>query len=280
MVLPVPRPVLILLALAAAGLLVALTVMGPITQPEAYHNFIDTRAWLGIPNAADVLSNSAFVLVGAFGLWRTGALALRLRSIGSAGGLAPALAGQSRGLAHPVTPVDLLCLATFFAGVLLTGPGSAWYHIEPNNTTLVWDRLPMTIAFAGLVAAVVTDRLRLTSAVSLALLAALVTAGLASVLFWHFGELTSPGTGDLRAYIVVQYGALLVAIVLAFTRGRIFSRAVLASACIAYAVAKVLETTDAPVFRLTGQLVSGHTLKHLAAAIGAAVIITSLRPRA
>lgn len=274
-----PKPVLTLLALAAAALLVTLLVIGPITQPTAYHNFVDTRPWLGIPNAADVLSNAAFVLVGALGLWRTGSLALRHRSMASAGGLAPALAGQPRGLSHPVTPIDLLCLATFFSGVLLTGPGSAWYHLQPNNTTLVWDRLPMTIAFAGLVAAVVTDRLRLRRAAALGLLAALVVSGLASVLFWHLGELAAPNTGDLRPYIIVQYGALLVAIVLAFTRGRVFSRTVLASACIAYAVAKVLETTDAPVFRLTGQLISGHTLKHLAAAVGAAVIIVSLRPR-
>jgi hypothetical protein len=265
------------LTLTAA--VIALLIYGPITQPEAYHHFANTRTVLGIPNAADVLSNAAFVLVGGLGLWRTAATAVRLRSISTAGGLAPALAGTPRGLALPVTPIDLLCIAVFFTGVLLTGPGSAWYHLNPNNNTLLWDRLPMALAFAGLVAAIVSDRLRIRPITALATLTGLVALGILSVLWWHFGELASPGQGDLRLYIVVQYGALLAAMALAFTPGRLYGRGLLALACGLYILAKVLESTDAQVFNATGQFISGHTLKHIAAACGAGVIITALRPR-
>lgn len=257
---------------------ITLLFYGPITQPEAYHHFINTRTLLGIPNAADVLSNAAFIIVGGLGLWRTAATAIRLKTISAAGGLAPALAGTPRGLPLPITSIDLLSIAIFFTGVLLTGPGSAWYHLSPNNNTLLWDRLPMAIAFAGLVAAIVSDRLRIRPITALATLIGLVTLGITSVLWWHFGELASPGNGDLRLYIVIQYGALLTAMALAFTPGRLYSRPILALPCGLYILAKVLESTDVQVFHATSQLVSGHTLKHLAAALAASVIIVALRP--
>jgi hypothetical protein len=41
-----------------------------LAQPENYFPFADQRSWLGIPNAADVLSNLAFVAVGLLGLCR------------------------------------------------------------------------------------------------------------------------------------------------------------------------------------------------------------------
>ena len=265
--------------LTLVSAVILLLFYGPITQPAAYHHFINSREWIGIPNAADVLSNASFIIAGGLGLWRTAATALDLRAMSIAGGLAPALAGTPRGLALPATPVDLLCIAVFFTGVLLTGPGSAWYHLNPNNYTLLWDRLPMAIAFAGLVAAIVTDRVRIRSITAIATLAGLVLLGILSVLWWYFGELASPGQGDLRLYIVVQYGALLSAMALAFTPGRLYGRSLLALACGLYILAKVLESADAQIFHATGQFTSGHTLKHIAAACGAGVIIAALRPR-
>ena len=54
-----------LAALAALSLL-ALGLLDPIPQDLAYHNFADTRALFGLPNAYDVLSNIPFLLVGVY----------------------------------------------------------------------------------------------------------------------------------------------------------------------------------------------------------------------
>jgi hypothetical protein len=43
-----------------------------------------------------------------------------------------------------------------------------------------------------------------------------------------------------------------------------------------YVLAKLFELGDATVFELTGHLVSGHTLKHLAAALAAWPVIRAL----
>ena len=40
----------------------------PIRQDQDYHRFADGRALLGMENAADVLSNIPFIVVGAMGL--------------------------------------------------------------------------------------------------------------------------------------------------------------------------------------------------------------------
>jgi hypothetical protein len=53
-----------LAALAAA----AAWLLPPIAQDPAYHRLADSRPWLGIPNALNVVSNAAFLLVGALGL--------------------------------------------------------------------------------------------------------------------------------------------------------------------------------------------------------------------
>jgi hypothetical protein len=45
-----------------------------------------------------------------------------------------------------------------------------------------------------------------------------------------------------------------------------------------YLLAKVLETLDKPIFRL-GQIVSGHTLKHLAAALAGYWILRMIKRR-
>lgn len=34
--------------------------------------------------------------------------------------------------------------ACFFIGVAAVGVGSSYYHLEPNDARLVWDRLPVS----------------------------------------------------------------------------------------------------------------------------------------
>lgn len=223
-----------------------------IAQDQAYHHFADGRAFLGIGNAADTLSNLAFVLVGAPGLillWHEHA------------------SGPSRRF---VVPEEMRAYAALFAAVLLTGFGSAYYHSAPDDARLLWDRLPMSFGFAALLAATVAERIRLTA--GLRLLLPLLSIGGASVAWWH-------ATGDLLPYAVVQYGSLaaIFAIVMIFRSRYTHGRYIFGVLAI-YAVAKAAEALDAQIYAI-GQVVSGHTLKHLLAAAAVFWLLRMLRLR-
>jgi len=229
-------------------------VHGPIPQDPRYDLFADTRTMLGIPNAADVLSNVAFLFAGAAGL-----LFLSMNRSATA-------FRESR---------ERLPYFFFFVGVCLTAFGSAWYHLAPDHTRLVWDRLPMTVAFLSLFAAFLAERVR--PDLARRLLAPLLIGGIASVLYWRFTE--QAGGGDLRPYALVQYypvvalGLLLLLYPARFTLG-----GVMWGVGGFYALAKAFELADAPILRATG-FVSGHTLKHLAAAAAAGLVLLMLARR-
>jgi hypothetical protein len=124
-----------LFALLGVLLLVAIWFFLPVTrQPQEYHNFADARAWLGIPRAADVLSNLPFAAVGLLGLRRL------------------------RQYSRPLSRVVTAGLYIIFVGFFFTAIGSAYYHWKPNDARLVWDRLPMTIAFSGVLGALLALR--------------------------------------------------------------------------------------------------------------------------
>jgi len=221
----------------------------PMPQWPEYHDFADRRAILGVPNALDVLSNLPFLVVGVLGLL---ALARRVP------GIAPAASAWER---WP--------WATFFLGVTLTAPGSAWFHLEPNNATLFWDRLPMTVGFMGLLTVVLAERVSLRTARRL--FPVLLLAGIASVLFWDWTE--RAGAGDLRPYALVQFGSLVVVLLSALLYpAREPGGAWLWAGIGFYLAAKLLEAADVPIFSL-GEVVSGHTLKHLAAGAGSACLL-------
>jgi hypothetical protein len=228
---------LLLLGIAIAAV-IGLSLAKPIWQPPAYHAFADARTFLGIPNALNVLSNLPFTVVGLVGIFL-------LRPGGR--------------LAMP-SPLQTAYLVVS-TGVFFTGFGSAYYHWTPTNGTLLWDRLPMAVAFMGLFAAVLGERVGLK--IARRLLWPLVAFGLASVLYWHWKD-------DLRLYVLTQFYPLLTIPILValfppmYTRGADFF-----GALGLYVVAKVLEEADVAIFKLTAGVVSGHTLKHLAAALGA-----------
>lgn len=229
----------------------------PLLQPQEYHRFADTRSLLAIANAADTLSNLAFLLVGALGLaflWRERA------------------AGRS---ARFATAQELWPYWVFFAGVALTSAGSAYYHLAPDDARLVWDRLPMTIAFMSLVAAVVGERISVRA--GNLLLAPLVLLGLASVVYWRWSALA--GMENLRPYLAVQLGsiAVILAVALLFRSRYTHGGAIFVLAA-AYGIAKVVEIYDREIFEF-GQWVSGHTLKHLAAAAGLYLLLRALERR-
>jgi hypothetical protein len=243
--------------LVAAPALVAaiwLTFHGPIPQDAEYHRFADTRSLAGIPNAGDVLSNLALLLAGLFGL--------------------RALAGGSRGEALSDRRVRIPYVI-FFAGVLLSGFGSAYYHWAPDNQRLFWDRLPMTLAFTSLFVAVIGERVSPRWAARLLL--PLLAFGGFSVFYWRWTE--SAGRGDLRPYALVQYGLILclgMALLLFPSHSNVGIPFVWVAA--AYGLAKVSELLDAPIFRFTG-FVSGHTLKHVLAGVAAALVVGTLPRR-
>jgi hypothetical protein len=160
-------------------------------------------------------------------------------------------------------------------GILLTAFGSAYYHLAPDNARLVWDRLPMTIVFMSLVAAMIAERISVR--VGLWLLPPLLLIGIASVWQWHLSELR--GAGDLRFYAAVQVYGVLVPLLVLLLPARYTRTSDLAIVAGWYILAKVLETFDKQIFAATGHIVSGHTLKHLAAAMAAYWILRMVQKR-
>jgi hypothetical protein len=160
----------------------------------------------------------------------------------------------------------------FFAGVVLTGLGSAYYHLVPDNERLFWDRLPMTIAFMSLIAAQVVDRFN--ARTGLALLVPMLLVGAASVLYWRVTERV--GAGNVMPYAVLQGYSVVILFLMALLQPSRYTRGndiywVFAG----YVLAKLLETFDRQLLSL-GHLVSGHTLKHLAAAFAGLVVCRML----
>ncbi|MGY6213688.1 ceramidase domain-containing protein [Methylolobus aquaticus] len=240
---------LVLITVVAA---IAAALLPPIAQDPAYHAFADRRTLLGIPNCADALSNLPFIVVGALGL----------RSLSS---------GYPPGGLTELLPA----YRAFFAGMVLVGVGSLYYHLDPTNATLVWDRLPMTISFMAFFAAVVGEHL--SPALGRRLLWPLVVLGLATVLYWHLTE--TAGRGDLRPYALVQFLPLaLMPLILLRHPSRLQGTRYLWAVLAAYALAKGAEAADAWIFGATG-FVSGHSLKHLLAAGGGYAFLLALRQR-
>ena len=237
---PGPRHLLVL-AVAAAGIAAAF-FLPPIAQDPAYHDFADRRAWLGVANFWNLASNIPFALVGLYGLGR--------------------LAGLQQPALRPAYAI--ICI-----GTVLVGAGSAYYHFAPSTPTLVWDRLPMSIAFMALLAAVIQDRM--SPKTGRALLGPLVVIGMASVAWWSATELR--GQGDLRPYAVVQFlPLLLMPLMLLLFRGAGIRDRWLWVAIGTYALAKLAEHFDAAIYA-AGGIVGGHSLKHLLAALAALWIL-------
>ena len=233
----VGRLLLLLVPVLAA---VSLWWKGPIPQPIEYHQFADQRTILGVPNFWDVASNLPFVIVGFLGL----------RTL---------LRGGAPGCLPELRPA-YFC---FFVGTALIGLGSAYYHLTPNNETLIWDRLPMTVVFMAFVAIVIGEHFR--PGIGARLLPVLLLLGVLSVAYWALTERS--GHGDLRPYIFVQFVPMVLVPVILLLYPSVFNGvgyfwAVLAS----YALAKVLEHGDAPIFHC-GEVLGGHALKHLASAL-------------
>lgn len=237
----------VLVALSAAAV-VALLFVGPISQDPAYHLFADAHEHFGVSNFWNVSSNLPFLIVGILGLLRYPKLVYHESTHGYL----------------------VLCV-----GVMLVGFGSAYYHHAPTNATLLWDRLPMAVAFMAFFALLLNERVFQTPRPYL--LWVLVFLGAASTVYWSWTE--SLGRGDLRPYVLVQFlPALLIPLILVMFKPRHLNNRLLIASFGFYFLAKVLEYFDPQLFSLMGAI-GGHPIKHLAAAATVLCIIYAVSAR-
>lgn len=167
--------------------------------------------------------------------------------------------------------------ALFFFAVILVGFASGRYHLAPDNAGLAWDRAAMALAFMAWFAAILCERVSLRA--GLLLLPLLLGAGLGSVFYWHLSE--AQGMGDLRPYGLIQLAPiLLIPLLLGLYPPRYGGGRDILAIVALYLLALLFDFTDRPVFALSGGLVSGHTLKHIAAALAAMWVVRTLWRRA
>jgi hypothetical protein len=242
------------LLLITIACVVAALALPAMPQPLSYHAFADCRTLFGITNFFNVVSNLPFLIAGAWGL-----------------------ALIFRGGGHFLDAREQLPYLVFFLGALLTFFGSSYYHLAPDNLRLVWDRLPMTLGFSGLVAAALSERVDL--GFGLRSLWPLLALGVFTVLFWYGTE--RAGAGNVMPYGVYQGWSVLVIVLLIalFPATRYSDGRFLAWAAVWYGLAKVFETFDLQIYRMLGGVLSGHSVKHVLAAIGVFAIVWQLRLR-
>jgi hypothetical protein len=243
------------IALIIAIVISAVTGMllqAPIAQDVSYHLFTDSRTIGAVSNFWNVVSNIPFLLVGILGLYR----------LTIPGGLV---------ILHEIK----IAYALLFLGAALVALGSGYYHLWPDNRTLVWDRLPMTIAFMSLFVIIISEFISVR--IGKGMLVPLLLAGITSVVYWHMSE--GWGEGDLRFYALVQFTPMLVIpVILICFRSRYTGVAAYWWLLLAYIASKLFEHFDVGVYEALG-FISGHSLKHIAAALGLYVLLASYRGR-
>ena len=233
-------------------LVVGFLASEPIPQDPTYHAFADGRRLLSIPNFLNVISNLPFLIVGAWGLFYVHQHGEKV-----------------------CVPTLRPAYVVFFVGILTTAIGSGYYHLAPGNETLIWDRLPMTIGFAGMFTIIIGEFVSVRAARSLLL--PLLFIGAVSVGYWAITE--ASGSGDLRPYAVVQFlPMLLIPIILVRYPAYFNSKKYFWLMIGFYVIAKIFEQLDAGIYDF-GYWVSGHSLKHLAASLTPAVMLYALAVR-
>jgi hypothetical protein len=242
--------------LVASALIVASIIgsLDPISQDPSYHRFADELPLMHVPNWQNVLSNLPFAIVGILGIMSIGSSKLKGYAVGE----------QKTGW------------IIFFFGVLMTALGSGYYHWRPDNWGLFWDRLPMTIGFSGLFASIIGERV--SNRAYQFMLWPLVALGLLSVVYWIMTE--ESGAGDLRPYAFVQfYPILAIPCLIWLCPARFTHAGYIGIAIGCYILAKICEDLDQAIWAGTGELTSGHALKHLWAALGCYFLLKMLQVR-
>ena len=231
-----------------AGLIILLLLaifLPAISQNQNYHNFVDQRTFFRIKNASNTLSNLAFIVVGLWGL-----------------------INFYKNKYIKISNSFSVLLNLFFITIILTGLGSSYYHLSPNDFTLVFDRLALSLVFAVILAMLAS--IRISERSGFHTLAELIILAPLSVLLWNYN-------GNLTPYAVLQFGGIIIIVLtLLLTKAQKQSPC-FTSLIILYGFAKVAEFYDVEIFNLSQNLISGHTLKHLIASIAVLVFISPLK---
>ena len=239
---------LLLFSLTIIAFAVVFIFVKPIAQPLAYHNFIDVQTIFGIHNFYNVVSNISFIVVGIYGFFVAKKYHINTAFI------------------------YVLC-----SGFILTGIGSAYYHLNPNNDTLLWDRLPMTIVFTTFFAQVYSWYINKIVAQKIWIISLFM--GVLSVWYWHYTETLNKG--DLRLYALVQYLPMLlmlIIVLLHYKKHKALLKSFIGVAFF-YFLAKTFENFDEQILQFTN-IIGGHPLKHIAAAIATFYIVDLVKNKA
>ena len=223
-----------------------------ISQDHSYHVFSDQREILGIPNFLNVISNIPYVLFGVMGCL----LIVKESSIGI------------------IKPLKYIYLV-FFIGVVFVCLGSAYYHLNPSNSTLLWDRLPISLAFMSFFTVIIGEYVD--EKIAGRLFIPLLFLGLSSVVYWYWSE--TVGKGDLRLYILIQFlPIVLIPVIIWLYTSRYTHNYYFLLIIVCYVLAKLFEVADQFVFDVTG-FVSGHSLKHVISAMAPYLFYLGLKKR-
>jgi peptidoglycan/LPS O-acetylase OafA/YrhL len=233
-----PREIILLL-LTIIGI-ASIFFMDPIPQDENYHQFADRRTHFTIPHFWNVVSNIPLSVIGALGMFF--------------------ILKQNKDRFIPFRWNKFI----FFLGIFLTGFGSAYYHLNPTNNTLLWDRLPMTIAFMSFFSIIISEFVCNSSGRNFLL--PFLTLGCLSIIYWQMTA--NRGCADLRFYVLIQFlPMILIPLILITYKSKGDKSKLYWFILAAYVIAKVLEATD-HFFYHSGYVLSGHTIKHIAATVG------------
>lgn len=236
------------------GLLFAIWSLLPaIPQGQAYNNFVDNRSFFHIPNTLNVLSNVPFAMVGLWGLF--------LLSMPQ-----KVLFIDSR---------ERWPWVGFSIGLIFVGLNSGYYHFSPSNSRLVWDRLSMVVTFTSYAAALICDRINVR--LGLWLWPIFLCIGIASVLVWISGE--AAGKDDVSLYLSIQAFCMLLSLIILFVPPAYTRSSDIAVALFFYVLAVLFDRLDEQIYQLSDRMISGHTLKHIAAAFASFWLIRMLLKR-
>lgn len=247
----------LIFGILSVGMALIPILMPPISQSVNYHQFADQRTYFGTPNFLNVVSNMFIFFSGLAGL---------------------ILLTRPREFLLNITFIkfsERWPYFILFISVIMASLASIYYHLAPDNARLVWDRFPIAIGIVTLLSIVLIERID--TNIGFILLPCLILFGVGSVIYWDWGE--QFGLGNLNYYIVVQFYSILAIILLSkyfssrYTRG-----AGIYVVIILYALAKLAETLDYEIYSL-GQVISGHSVKHLFVGMAVFWIVHMLQKR-
>ena len=243
----------LIVTLVVLLVLLLISLLPPIAQPNWYHDFADQRPFFGMAHFSNVISNLGFMIVAILGLWRLNPRHIYLQH-----------------------PWEYRLWRTFFATIALVALGSSYYHQAPTNDSLLWDRLPIALAFALLLVITLTERISTRLLWPGVLL--LLPYAVLSVLYWWWSE--HLGSGDLRPYLLLQILTLiLLPLLYLLYPGRYGRHWGIFLTVFLYLAAVVSEWHDEMIYTMTDGWLSGHTVKHFLIALSIASLLLMLGAR-